>query len=391
MARPQPGHLRPGHPLALPPRVRPATGVVRRRDRRSAARSARAPVTAGGSNIVVGFGPDAVAAAATRRRTRRAGARSRPSRVTADVRRRPSTTCGCGRHGTGEDVELDVARAVVAVLAPVAELAAEQPCFVYRDSRDLTGFIDGTENPPVEDAFDVALVPDGGPARAAPSCWRRSGCTTSTAFHARVAARPGGHHRAHQTRQHRARRRRQAAHRAHRPGGHRGGRRGARALPAQHAVRAGGGAGLYFLAFSADPSRFTKMMHRMFGVSGDGLHDHLTDFTHAGQRRVLLRAVARRPRRHPAVGLTRVRAPDARPCLAVRQCDGAPPAGVAGRRPPRNRRTRDRPADRRRPAGLLGDRAARGVRRCEYRRDPRLEDHPVHVDVPRSRAADRGR
>ena len=37
--------------------------------------------------------------------------------------------------------------------------------------------------------------------------------------------------------------------------------------------------GLYFLAFSADPSRFTKMLHRMFGVTGDGLHDHLTDFT----------------------------------------------------------------------------------------------------------------
>ena len=40
-----------------------------------------------------------------------------------------------------------------------------------------------------------------------------------------------------------------------------------------------GEAGLYFLAFSADPSRFTKMLHRMFGVDGDGLHDHLTDFT----------------------------------------------------------------------------------------------------------------
>ena len=31
------------------------------------------------------------------------------------------------------------------------------------DSRDLTGFIDGTENPPVEEAPDVALVPDGEP------------------------------------------------------------------------------------------------------------------------------------------------------------------------------------------------------------------------------------
>ena len=50
------------------------------------------------------------------------------------------------------------------------DLAAEQPCFVYRDSRDLTGFIDGTENPPVEEAAEVALVADGEPRRR----WQRS-------------------------------------------------------------------------------------------------------------------------------------------------------------------------------------------------------------------------
>jgi putative iron-dependent peroxidase len=37
--------------------------------------------------------------------------------------------------------------------------------------------------------------------------------------------------------------------------------------------------GLYFIAFSADPSRFHKMLANMFGTSGDGLHDRLTDFT----------------------------------------------------------------------------------------------------------------
>jgi hypothetical protein len=36
---------------------------------------------------------------------------------------------------------------------------------------------------------------------------------------------------------------------------------------------------LYFLAFSADPSRFTKMLRRMFDADGEGVHDHLTDFT----------------------------------------------------------------------------------------------------------------
>ena len=37
--------------------------------------------------------------------------------------------------------------------------------------------------------------------------------------------------------------------------------------------------GLFFVAFSADPSRFDKMLARMFGTGGDPRRDHLTDFT----------------------------------------------------------------------------------------------------------------
>ena len=37
--------------------------------------------------------------------------------------------------------------------------------------------------------------------------------------------------------------------------------------------------GLYFVAFSAERRRFELMLARMFGTSGDGVHDHLTDFT----------------------------------------------------------------------------------------------------------------
>ncbi|HUV09641.1 MAG TPA: hypothetical protein VMX12_01605 [Acidimicrobiia bacterium] len=37
--------------------------------------------------------------------------------------------------------------------------------------------------------------------------------------------------------------------------------------------------GLYFLAFSADPGRFLRMLERMFGAGDDGLHDRLTDFS----------------------------------------------------------------------------------------------------------------
>jgi len=37
--------------------------------------------------------------------------------------------------------------------------------------------------------------------------------------------------------------------------------------------------GLFFVAFAADPSRFDKMLARMFGTTGDRKHDRLTDFT----------------------------------------------------------------------------------------------------------------
>jgi porphyrinogen peroxidase len=37
--------------------------------------------------------------------------------------------------------------------------------------------------------------------------------------------------------------------------------------------------GLYFLAFSADRARFDRMLARIFGTEGDGLHDHLVDFS----------------------------------------------------------------------------------------------------------------
>ena len=45
----------------------------------------------------------------------------------------------------------------------VAALAFEQEAFTYLDSRDLTGFIDGTKNPPIRRAADVAIIPPGQP------------------------------------------------------------------------------------------------------------------------------------------------------------------------------------------------------------------------------------
>ena len=65
--------------------------------------------------------------------------------------------------GSAYDVIFDVARAAIAELSSVASLADETSSWPYRHDLDLTGFIDGTENPTLIDAPELVLVPEGQP------------------------------------------------------------------------------------------------------------------------------------------------------------------------------------------------------------------------------------
>lgn len=65
--------------------------------------------------------------------------------------------------GAAYDVVFDEARGAIAALAPVARVANETSSWPYRHDRDLTGFIDGTENPSLARAAEVALVPPDAP------------------------------------------------------------------------------------------------------------------------------------------------------------------------------------------------------------------------------------
>jgi putative iron-dependent peroxidase len=65
--------------------------------------------------------------------------------------------------GSEYDVLFDEARLAIQVLAEVATLADELSGWPYQRFRDLTGFIDGTENPSLLEAPDVVLVPPGSP------------------------------------------------------------------------------------------------------------------------------------------------------------------------------------------------------------------------------------
>jgi porphyrinogen peroxidase len=68
--------------------------------------------------------------------------------------------------GSAYDVLFDMARDVVRDLAGLASLAGETSSWPYRHDRDLTGFIDGSENPTLLDAPAVALIPAGQPGAA---------------------------------------------------------------------------------------------------------------------------------------------------------------------------------------------------------------------------------
>jgi putative iron-dependent peroxidase len=231
-------------------------------------------VTAGGANIVVGFGPDL---------WRRQSSGLVPDALTdfPVIDGVPVTQhdLWIWVHGTGDDVIFDVGRAVAALVEPVADLVHEVGGWVYRDSRDLTGFIDGTENPAVEEAFAVATVPGDGAGAGGSFAIVQRWVHDLAAFHelpepeqegvigrtkrdsieldddvkpptahiARVVIEEDGEEL--------------EIFRRSVPYG----------TVAEH--------GLVFFAFSAEPSRFEKMLRRMFGAADDGLRDRLTDFT----------------------------------------------------------------------------------------------------------------
>jgi porphyrinogen peroxidase len=65
--------------------------------------------------------------------------------------------------GSSYDVVFDTARQALAALEAVASLAEETSSWPYRHDRDLTGFIDGSENPDLIDVADLIAISAGRP------------------------------------------------------------------------------------------------------------------------------------------------------------------------------------------------------------------------------------
>jgi putative iron-dependent peroxidase len=65
--------------------------------------------------------------------------------------------------GSTYDVVFDEARQAIKALAQIAVVADETSSWPYRRYRDLTGFVDGSENPSLLEAPEIALIPQGKP------------------------------------------------------------------------------------------------------------------------------------------------------------------------------------------------------------------------------------
>ncbi|HEV8697268.1 MAG TPA: Dyp-type peroxidase [Candidatus Limnocylindrales bacterium] len=183
-------------------------------------------------------------------------------------------------NGSSQDVVFEHTRAAAEAIETVAQLASERVAFVHRDSRDLTGFIDGTANPSLLEAPQAALVPDGQPGaggshvlamrwvhdldafEALPTRDQEGifGRTKADSVELADDAKPATAHIARVEIEDQA---------------------GVELPIYRRSVPYGTVAehGLYFVAFAADRSRFDTMLGRMFGTGDDGLRDRLTDFT----------------------------------------------------------------------------------------------------------------
>lgn len=121
--------------------------------------------TMGGVNLVAGFRPELWSRVAPAEEVSAGVEGFNRELVGRDEYRMPATQHDAvlWLSGTAYDVIFDVAREAIATLESLAVIVDETSSWPYQHDRDLTGFIDGSENPTLVDAPDVALIPDGSP------------------------------------------------------------------------------------------------------------------------------------------------------------------------------------------------------------------------------------
>jgi len=183
-------------------------------------------------------------------------------------------------HAPSRDRVMDAVMVIDAVLSKIATRELDLPGFVYHDSRDLTGFVDGSANPKDDETKTaVALVPDGEPgaggAIVMSQKWvhnlpkftaldvhdqeRVIGRTKTDSIELEGDDQPADSHVSRTDLKIDG-----MAQKMYR-----------RSFPHGSASEQG----LYFLAFTCEQARFDHVLASMYGVDKDAITDHLLDFS----------------------------------------------------------------------------------------------------------------
>ena len=178
------------------------------------------------------------------------------------------------------DLNYEVMRRVTRPVAGLLDVIEETPCSQYLDSRDLTGFIDGTENPQGDEArAETALIADGkfaGGSFAFLQRYRHDlerwsqlqvneqekviGRTKRDSIELPDEDKPATAHISRVVIEEDGEELEIVRH----------------SMPYQSLA---GENGLVFIAYTRDLDIIDKMLARMFGQGDDGLHDHLMEYT----------------------------------------------------------------------------------------------------------------
>ena len=179
----------------------------------------------------------------------------------------------------GHSYNFDQVLKIQNALSAVAENTLDIMGFKYKDSRDLTGFVDGSANPREDARFEVALIPEGeigaGGSYVLSQKWvhqlnkfqERSekeqegiiGRTKADSIEMTGDAMP---HNSHVSRT--DVKLDGVAQKVYR-----------RSAPFGNTQECG----LYFLSFACEQTRHQIQLDRMFGLTEDGIHDRLIEFS----------------------------------------------------------------------------------------------------------------
>jgi len=201
-----------------------------------------------------------------------------------DGRRAPSTGGDLLLHVTSRrpDLEFELAQQLRGALGDRVVVFDEVHGFRYRDNRDLTGFIDGTENPKGKERAAVALVGREDPAFAGGSYVFTQRYVHDLARWATLPAREQegviGRRKSDS---------KELSDAVKPPTAHIARtvieEQGEELEIVRHSFPYGTTSehGLFFIAYCRTLDIPERMLARMIGASGDGLHDRLLEFTRA--------------------------------------------------------------------------------------------------------------